>query len=135
MDDIQSKLNSIMGNPQMMQQIMSMAQALGNSEQTGTEPPPQQPQQSQQTQQSPQHPQKPKQQPSSGMDIAALQRVASLAQRNNIDQNQRALLRALQPYLSKDRIEKLERAMRAAKLASAAGFMFGGAPGGGGKNV
>ena len=38
--------------------------------------------------------------------------------------DQRALLNALCPYISRDRINRLERAMRAAKLASfASGFL------------
>ena len=32
MDNMEDKLSSILGNPQMMSQIMSMAQALGQSQ-------------------------------------------------------------------------------------------------------
>ena len=39
MEDMEAKLGAILGNPQMMQQIMSMAQSF----QSQPEPPPQQP--------------------------------------------------------------------------------------------
>ncbi len=110
MDGMEDKLNSILGNPQMMQQIMSMAQALGQSqpEPTRQEPPP------------------PK--PEMAMDPAMLQRILSIARQSGIDKNQQNLLRALVPYLNKDRISKLEKAMRAAKIAALAGPMLGGLP-------
>ena len=108
MEGMEEKLGAILGNPQMMQQIMSMAQALGNT------PPPQQ--------------DKPQPQPQSqGPDPATLQKMMTVIQGSGIDHNQRALLRALDPYLTHDRISRLERAMRAAKLAGlAAGFLGGG---------
>ena len=46
-----------------------------------------------------------------------MQKMISLAGSTNIDKNQKALLSALSPYLSRDRIRKLEQAMRAAKMA------------------
>ena len=54
-----------------------------------------------------------------------LQKVAGLAQQSNIDRNQQALLKALSHYLSKDRISKLEKAMRAAKIAALASSALG----------
>ena len=45
-----------------------------------------------------------------------------------IDKDQRALLKALSPYVSREKTAKLERAMRAAKLAQqATGLMESGA--------
>ena len=38
MDEMQNKLDSILGNPQMMEQIMSMAQSLGASPTAPPEP-------------------------------------------------------------------------------------------------
>ena len=52
-----------------------------------------------------------------------LSRMASLMQRGSIDKNQQALLRALRPYLSRQKLEKLERAMHAAKMAGIASEM------------
>lgn len=129
MDEMESKLNAILGNPELMQQIMSMAQTLGNAEgekkqqsPQQTAPPPPSPKSAPQTQQK-----SPSGMQGMGIDLATIQKIAGLAQKTGIDQNQRALLRALQPYLSRERITRLERAMRAAKMASAAGFVIGGA--------
>ena len=107
MDEMEEKLGAILGNPQMMQQIMSMAQALGqNTPQTPPPPPPAEP-------------------PRQGlapmglnMDPASLQRIAGLVRQSGIDKNQQTLLKALGPYLSRERIVKLEKAMRAAKIAA-----------------
>ena len=105
MDDMQSKLDSILGNPQMMQQIMAMAQSMGQSEQPPAAPAQQQAQQS----------------AFSAMpDAAMLQRIAGIAKHAGVDNNQQALLQALRPYLSGERIAKLERAMRSAKIAAVA---------------
>lgn len=109
MDEMEEKLGAILGNPQMMQQIMSMAQALGQGVP--------QPQQPQQTAEPPRQSMSPF---PGGMDPAMLQRIAGLVRQSGIDKNQQTLLRALGPYLSRDRIGKLEKAMRAAKIAAMA---------------
>lgn len=110
MDEMEDKLGSILSNPQMMQQIMAMAQMLGQSQpqsQPQPEPPP--------------APPKPALQPmNTGMDAAMLQRIYGIARQSGIDKNQQALLKALTPYLSRERIVKLEKAMRAAKIAALA---------------
>ncbi|MBE6975052.1 MAG: hypothetical protein E7436_06145 [Ruminococcaceae bacterium] len=112
MDEMNEKLGAILSNPQMMQQIMSMAQALGQSAPPPPEPP---------------RPDPPPTAPafSAPMDTAMLQRVFQLAQRSGIDKNQQALLKALGPYLTPGRIVKLEKAMRAAKIAAMAGTVLG----------
>lgn len=112
MDEMEDKLSSILGNPQMMQQIMSMAQALGGgqSEQPREEAPPP----------------PPKTAPSAGFDAAAMQKLFGIARQSGIDKNQQALLKALSPYLSRERIVKLEKAMRAAKIAAVASTALGG---------
>ena len=112
MNGMEEKLNAILGNPQMMQQIMSMAQAMGQSH----------------PEQSPKEP--PKQEPASqmnvgGLDLGMIQKISSIARQSGIDKNQQTLLTALSPYLSRDRIRKLEKAMRAAKLANAASSFLG----------
>ena len=101
MDGMEDKISSILGNPEMMQKIIAMAQSLGTSQ----EPAPQA---------APPPPPAPNMPP---IDINAIQGIASLLGQSNIDKNQRALLNALTPYLSRERIIKLENAMRAAKLA------------------
>ena len=104
MDDLQDKLGAILSNPQMMQQIMSMAQALGQSQ---NEPPRQE------------------SQPQPGIDVAAFQKITGLVGKSGIDKNQQNLLRALGPYLCRERISKLEKAMRAAKIAGMASAFLG----------
>ena len=119
MSELDDKLNSILSNPAMMQQIMSLAQALNQSE--AQQPPPQQPpaQQPQVTQ--PQIPQDHFAPTNDrGLNPNLLSKIATLMQRGSIDKNQEALLRALRPYLNNQKLEKLERAMHAAKMAGIA---------------
>lgn len=104
MDQMEDKLGAILNNPQLMGQIMNMAQSLG------------------QTQQAP----PPKEEPGNlpNFDPAILQSLSSMASHAGVDGNQQALLRALNPYLSNRKVEKLEKAMRAAKMARmASGFL------------
>lgn len=103
MDGMEEKLGSILNNPEMMQKIMTMAQALGTS-QTAQETPKELPVSS----------------PLPDIDLGMLQKISGLAHQGNIDKEQLALLRALGPYLSNQRIRKLENAMRAAKMAKIA---------------
>lgn len=107
MDGMEDKLNAILGNPQMMQQIMSMAQAMGQQEEQKKEPPP-------------------PQNNNSGLDLAMIQKLSGIARQSSIDKNQQNLLKALGPYLSRERIEKLEKAMRAAKIAGIASTALAG---------
>lgn len=105
MDNMEEKLGAILSNPQMMEQIMSLASSLGSAQQRQPEPPPQ-----------PQLPQ---------IDIGMLQKLSGLAGQTEVDQDQQTLLHALSPYLSHDRISRLERAMRAAKTARLATDLLG----------
>lgn len=112
MDEMEDKLGAILNNPQMMQQIMAMAQMMGQS---NPSPPPRQEEPPRQMQ--PSFP--------TGNDAAMLQKIYGIARQSGIDKNQQALLRALSPYLSRDRIVKLEKAMRAAKIAGLASTALG----------
>lgn len=58
--------------------------------------------------------------PQLDFDPAAIQKIMGLAGQMGVDANQKNLLHALQPYLTSHRIQKLEKAMRAAKLANLA---------------
>lgn len=60
-----------------------------------------------------------------GLDPKLLQGLGSMMQQSSIDPDQQALLNALRPYLSQNRVHKLERAMRAAGLAGAATAFLG----------
>jgi len=104
MDAMEEKLGSILNNPEMMQKIMTMAQSLGAAQKNND-------------------PQPEPASPLPQIDPASLQKLSGLARQGSIDKDQQALLRALGPYLSRQRIRKLENAMRAAKMAKfAAGF-------------
>lgn len=109
MEGMEEKLNSILGNPEMMSQIMNMAQALGSGQQEKSESSPE-----------PQNSIIP-----AGLDPVMLQKIAYAAQNSGIDSQQQALLKALRPYLSQQRLTKLEKAMRAAKLAGLATTFLG----------
>lgn len=109
MDSMEEKLNSVLGNPDVMRQIMQMAQSLG-----AASPEPQK-----------ETIQEPVAMPAQLMDPALLQKLGSIAQRSGIDSHQQQLLAALRPYLSKERVAKLEKAMRAAKMAGLASDFLG----------
>ena len=101
---MEEQINAILGNPEMMAQIMQMAKSLGAG---AGEAPPQ------------------VQEESPGLDPGLLQKIASVAGNIGIDRDQRNLLAALRPYLSSSRIKKLEKAMRASSLATAASGFLG----------
>ena len=105
MEGMEEKLGSILGDPAMMQKIFAMAQSLAGNE--GPAPPAAAPPAAT-------PPPDPKIPP---FDPGAMQQIIRMAGSTGIDKNQRALLGALSPYLSRDRIRKLEQAMRAAKMA------------------
>ena len=118
MDDMENKLGAILGNPEMMQQIMALAQNFSQAA----------PKQEQQKQEAPPPPkQEAAPPPLPELDFSTIQKLSGLAKSSGIDKNQQTLLRALSPYLSRQRISKLERAMRAAKMASMATAFLGNA--------
>ena len=61
------------------------------------------------------------------IDFATIQKLTGLIGKAGVDSRQKALLSALTPYLSSRRIQKLEKAMRAAKLAGVATSFLGSA--------
>lgn len=108
-NNLEEKLGAILSDPEMMQKIQAMAQSLGQPE------PKPEPQKQPESQSMPE------------LDISMLQRLSGLAGQTGIDQNQKTLLSALSPYLSRNKVAKLENAMRAAKMARlASGFLSSG---------
>lgn len=108
MSEMEEKLGSILGNPQLMQQIMTMAQSLGPAPAAPSPTP---------------EPVLPSGAPAPKM----LNALSALASQSGVDPQQQKLLQALSPYLSPQRGQKLEKAMRAARLARAASsFLSGG---------
>lgn len=115
MSELDDKLNSILSNPAMMQQIMSLAQSLNQSEASQKEQPPAAPPPPRQSNEM--------QSGKPAINPNLLSKIASLMQRGSIDKNQESLLKALRPYLSNQKLQKLERAMHAAKMAGVASEM------------
>ena len=107
MDAMEDKIGSILQNPEMMQKIMALAQSLNSTPSAET----------------------PKEQHTASaipdIDLGMLQKISGLAKQGNIDNQQQNLLRALHPYLSSQRIQKLENAMRAARMAKIAASILG----------
>lgn len=95
MAELEDKLNALLNDPSMMQQLMSMAQSIGGGQSAKPEGIP-------------------------DIDPSMLKKISLLANQGSIDKNQQTLLKALHPYLSQQRIRKLEKAMRAAHMAKAA---------------
>jgi hypothetical protein len=109
MESMEEKLGTILSNPQMMQQIMSMAQALGQSPSpTPKSPPP--------AQTGPNL---------NDLDFGMIQKLSGLMKDSSVTSEETSLLKALTPYLNNGRIQKLEKAMRAAKLARLASSFLG----------
>lgn len=97
-NELEKQIGAVLKDPAMMQKLMTMAQSLSQSGQVSSE--------SKDT--------------SPDIDLAMAQRLAGLAGQSGIDQQQRSLLSALTPYLSGDRLRKLENAMRAARMTKLA---------------
>lgn len=104
MSEMEDKLSAIMNDPQMMQQIFSMAQSMTGASASGEEP---------------------MQESFPELDMGMLQKISGLAQQSSIDRREQSLLQALSAYLSGDRIRRLERAMRAARMAKTASAFLG----------
>lgn len=99
MAEFEEKLNAVLNDPKMMQQLMSMAQSISGGNTAKEESFPE-------------------------IDPGMLKRLSMLTSQGSIDRNQQTLLRALHPYLTKERIRKLEKAMRAARMAKMASGML-----------
>jgi len=94
-NELEQQIGAVLNNPDLMQKIMTIAGSL-----------------------SPENDEGPEKKPSAGppADLAAIQKLTGLASQAGIDPQQQSLLAALSPYLSKYKIQKLENAMRAAKM-------------------
>ena len=105
-NNLEQQLSAILSDPAMMSRIQSLAQSLGQQSAPGGE--------SSHQDSNPSVP-----------DPGTLQALTGLAGNTAVDPDQRALLSALSPYLSRDRVSKLENAMRAAKMARLASTFLG----------
>lgn len=101
MAEFEDKLNSILSNPALMSQIMSMAGSMGQAQPPSPPPPP------------------PPQPAGGGLpfDPSAMQGIMQLLKSTQIGQREQNLCKALEGYLPPDRLQKLIKAMQAAKIA------------------
>lgn len=114
-NDLEAKLGAILSDPEMMQKIQAMAQSLSQSVPSGGSPSGSPPGDTFSTgATAPAIP-----------DLSMLQKLGSLAGQTGIDSNQKTLLSAMSPYLSAAKVQKLEKAMRAAKMARLASSFLG----------
>lgn len=111
MSEFEDRLNSILNDPAQMEKITLMAKSLMGGSETAFEP--------QKTQ--------PKQESSlfESFDPALLGRLTKTMSGMNQRDEKHALLEAMKPYLSPHRQEKLERAMKLAKMIHLAEIAFG----------
>ena len=103
MAEFEEKLQSILGNPELMGQSMTMAGAM-NQQQPPPPPPPQ---------------------PQTGLpfDPGAMAGMMQMLKATQLEPRQRQLIQALRGFVPDDRLVRLEKAMQAsliAKFASAA---------------
>lgn len=107
MGEMEEKLSAMLNDPKIMEQVAAMARSLGadapRQEQERQEPGPSAP---------------------AMPDLSGLQAIAGLAGQGSLDKNQQALIKALRPYLHSQRLNRLEKAMRASQMARMATGMF-----------
>lgn len=106
MADFEEKLESILGNPQAMEQIMSLAQSLGGMEPKSAPPPASG---------------KPAASDDLQIDPHLINSIFSLINQYNSNDDQRiALLSALRPFVKERRYSKIDKAIQIAKLSRVA---------------
>lgn len=104
MSDFEERLNSLLNDPEQMDRIAAMAKSLMGGE-SGPDPQPK---------------------PTEGFDIPDLGKLmASFGGGGGNSDNKRALLEAMKPYLAPHRREKLDKAMKLARMIGMAETAFG----------
>lgn len=104
MAEFEDQINSILSNPQMMQQIMAMAGSMSQQQSVPAAPsPPPQPSQPAANQLS--------------FDPTSMQKMMEILRGTQLDSRQQNLLKALGAYLPQDKITRLQKAMQASKVA------------------
>ena len=96
MAEFEEKLQSILGNPELMGQIMRMAGSM--NQQQPSPPPPQQP-------------------PGLPFDPGAMAGMMQMLQATQLEPRQRNLIQALRGFVPDDRLTRLEKAMQASLIA------------------
>lgn len=108
METMEQTLARLLGDPSTLERLQAMAQSLGLQPQEHSENAP-----------------KPAPDSLPAPDPQMLQKLSGLMAGASIDSREQSLLQALGNYLSPQRIARLERAMKAAKLARTATTVFG----------
>lgn len=111
MSDFEDRLNSILNDPGQMEKITAMAKSLMGSQEPAQETASAQP--------------KKEAGLFENLDPAMLGRLTKAIGGVSRADEKRALLEAMKPYLSPGRREKLERAMKLAKMIGMAELAFG----------
>ena len=111
MSEFEDRLNSILNDPMQMEKITLMAKSLVGGDESAPKPQKMQPKQESSVFES--------------FDPALLGRVTKAMSGMNGRDEKHALLEAMKPYLSSHRQEKLERAMKLAKMIHVAEIAFG----------
>ena len=111
MSEFEDKINAILGNPAEMEKIPKLAAQIMGGGGAGSS--------------SPEAPQeKPQEAPGfdlGGIDPELFGKIGRLLSQAGGGSDKTALLRAMGPYLSQDRRERMEKAIRFAKIAKLAG--------------
>ena len=124
MSEFEDKLNALLSDPGALEQIMELAQSLNGAETpedgaAHSEPPPEE-----------SSADSPPFSPPDGIDPQLLRNILSLLSRHDEEDDRRAaLLTALRPFLRPERQEKIDQAVRIArmtKLARSAAELFKG---------
>lgn len=110
MDELQQRIESVLNDPQQMKELLALARSLGAELPEELQEPAKQ----QETEIS--------REPPKGLGALMSQPLGALLQSaGKLEQKQEALLNALRPFLKPNRREKLDRAIRAARLSQLAG--------------
>lgn len=113
MDDLEQRIQSVLSDPEQMQQVLNMARAFGVSIPESGEP-------EAREQESPPPAQDIPPQP--GVDAFSEPVSQLLQQAGKLEKRQENLLNALKPFLKPNRREKIDRAMQVARLSHLAGY-------------
>lgn len=114
MSELEDKLNSILGDPQAMSQIMSLARSLGGAsaapEPSASQTPPGDPPEPTTPTAAPS--------PENGLDPRLLAMARRIMEEYRADDNEKAaLLQALRPFVAERRYAKLDKAVQIARLS------------------
>ena len=109
MDDLLGKMQSVLSDPESMQQLQELAKMLGTGDEAGTDPAASAAESQECCKEDTQE--------NGGFDIGTLMQLSSLMGSTGQDEDT-ALLLALKPHLKEERQKKVDRAMKLMKLMS-----------------